>query len=112
MFEIEDSDAETRFIDFGKKGKTLFQLPVLGDDGVPMGIMSAFGIFWDKFQQGRSLTESEVASAWSFFIQTLADAYPDATRKLAGLDEKQFKAVIETWVRESQEITGYDPKQR
>lgn len=111
MFELKDTELETRFIDFGSKGKVLFQLPVLGDDGVPMGIMSAFGIFWDKFQQGRDLTESEVASAWSFFIQTLADSYPDATRQLARLDQNQFKDVLEHWVKQSQEISGYDPKQ-
>ncbi|MDI6024462.1 hypothetical protein QBL02_13020 [Leucobacter sp. UT-8R-CII-1-4] len=111
MFELDNSELETRFIDFGSKGKVLFQLPVLGDDGVPMGIMSAFGIFWDKFQQARDLTESEVASAWSFFIQTLADSYPDATRQLARLDRNQFKGVLEHWVQKSQEIAGYDPKQ-
>lgn len=112
MFELNDSTAETRFIDFGSNGKVLFQLPVLGDDGVPMGIMSAFGIFWDKFQQGRSLTEQEVASAWSFFIQTMADSYPDATRQLAKLGQAQFKDVLEHWVKKSEEIAGFDPKQR
>lgn len=111
MFELKDTTAETRFIDFGNdKGKVLFQLPVLGDDGVPMGIMSAFAIFWDKFQQGRSLTEQEVASAWSFFIQTLADSYPDATRQLARLDKTQLGDVLKHWVQKSEEIAGFDPK--
>lgn len=110
MFEITDSTTETRFIDFGSNGKVLFQLPVLGDDGVPMGIMSAFGIFWDKFQQGRSLSEQEVASSWSFFIQTLADAYPDATRKLARLDKNQLGDVLKHWVQKSEEIANFDPK--
>ncbi len=110
MFELEDNELETRFIDFGRNGKVQFQLPVLGDDGVPMGIMSAFGIFWDKFQQGRSLTEQEVASAWSFFIQTLADSYPDATRKLARLDKNQLGDVLKHWVQKSEEIASFDPK--
>ena len=110
MFELEDNELETRFIDFGRNGKVQFRLPVLGDDGVPMGIMSAFGIFWDKFQQGRSLTEQEVASAWSFFIQTLADSYPDATRKLARLDKNQLGDVLKHWVQKSEEIAKFDPK--
>ena len=111
MFQLNESKTETRFIDFGNNGKVLFQLPVLGDEGVPMGIMSAFGIFWDKYQAGRSLTEQEVASSWSFFIQTLADSYPDATRQLARLDRNQFKDVLEHWVKQSEEIAGFDPKQ-
>jgi hypothetical protein len=116
MLIIDNKETETRFIDFGqtdKKGnqKVLFQLPVLGDDGVPLGVMTAFGMFWDKYQSGRALTELEIASSWSFFIQTLADAYPDATRQLAMLDKNQFTQVIEYWVKKSGEISGYDPKE-
>lgn len=112
MFELGKNVDTVEMIDFGRNGKVLFQLPVLGQDGIPMGIMSAFGIFYDKFGQGRSLSEAEVASAWSFFIQTLADSYPDATRRLAMLDQTQFKQVIEEWVRQSNDKTGYDPKAR
>ena len=111
MFELSDSPATVPMIDFGHtvggRQKTLFQLPVLGAPGVPMGITSAFGIFYDKFNSGRPLTEAEVASSWTFFIQTLADSYPDATRQLARLDEGQLKSVIEHWVTES---ADYDPK--
>jgi len=111
MFEIEDSSETVPMIPFGftKDGvqKTLFELPVLGAKGVPMGIMSSFGIFYDKFSSGRALTDSELAASWSFFIQTLADTYPDATRQLARLDEAQLKAALEHWVSESGE---FDPK--
>lgn len=111
MFEIEDTTNEIPMIDFGHtkdgKQKVLFQLPVLGSKGLPMGLMSAFGMFYDKFNSGRALSESEVAGTWSYFIQTLADSYPDATRQLARLDETQLKDVIDHWVRES---GSYDPK--
>lgn len=110
MFEIQETTSEFEMIDFGSKGKVLFQLPVLGQPGIPMGIVSAFGIFFDKFSQQRALSEPEVASAWSFFIQTLADTFPDATRQLARLDENQFKDVITEWVHQSATRTGFDPK--
>jgi hypothetical protein len=111
MFELDGEQSELKMIDFGTtkdgKRKVLFQLPVLGQPGVPMGLMSAFGIFYDQVQSGRKLTDQQVAQSWSYFIQTLADSYPDATRQMARLDETQLKAVIEHWVRESD---GYDPK--
>lgn len=107
MFELDLENEKTPMIDFGSNGKVLFQLPVLGVKGVPMGIMSAFAIFWDKFQSGRKLTENEVAQAWGFFIQTLADTYPDATRQLARLDEENLKHVITHWVQVSSEH-GFD----
>lgn len=110
MFELQESTTELEMIDFGSNGKVLFQLPVLGQPGVPMGIVSAFGIFFDKYSQGRTLTEPEVASSWSFFIQTLADSFPDATRHLARLEEDQFGAVIKHWVQASKDSTGFDPK--
>lgn len=112
MFELDLENENTPMIDFGntdKNGKknVLFQLPVLGVKGVPMGITSAFAIFWDKFQAGRKLTESEVAQAWGFFIQTLADTYPDATRQLARLDEDNLSHVLKHWVSVSGEY-GFD----
>lgn len=112
MFELNDNSGEVRYIDFGRNGKVLFRLPVLGDDGVPMGIMSAFGIFWNKFQDSRDLTEAEVARAWSFFIDVLGATYPDATIQLAKLDREQFGHVITHWVSESSKIAGFDPKGR
>ena len=111
MFVLSENEGEVRFIDFGNdKGKMLFQLPVLGDDGVPMGIMSAFGIFWSKFQDSRDLSEQEVACSWSFFIDVLGVTYPDATIQLAKLDRRNFQHVIEHWVSESSRIAGFNPK--
>lgn len=107
MFELELDNEHTPMIDFGHNGKVLFQLPVLGAKGVPMGITSAFAMFWEKFQQGRKLTEREVASAWAFLIQTLADTYPDATRELARLDENNLSHVLKHWVAVSAEH-GFD----
>jgi hypothetical protein len=107
VFELELENASTPMIDFGSNGKVLFQLPVLGAKGVPMGITSSFSIFWEKFQSGRKLTEHEVASAWNFFITTLADTYPDATRQLARLDEANLQHVIKHWVSTSAE-QGFD----
>lgn len=110
MFELDPTTTETQMIDFGTNGKVLFRLPVLGTKGVPIGLMSAFAIFYDKVQSGRKMTEHEVASAWGYFIQTLADSYPDATRQLSRLDEEQLGGVIAHWVQKSGEVGGYDPK--
>ena len=110
MIELGANTDDVKMIDFGRDGRVLFQLPVLGQKGVPMGIMSAFGIFWDKVQSGRAMTEAETASAWSFFIQVLADSYPDATRKIATLDEDNLRLVMTEWLRKSAEVTGYSPK--
>lgn len=113
MIEIQSTPAESvPMIDFGSGGKVLFQLPVLGAKGVPMGITTSFSLFWEKFQSGRALTEREVASAWNFFVQTLADAYPDATRQIAMLDESNLKHVITHWVQESSAQAGFAPKGR
>lgn len=107
MFELQLDNANTPMIDFGTNGKVLFQLPVLGVKGVPMGITSAFSMFWEKFQNGRKLTDREVASSWNFFIQTLADTYPDATREIARLDEDNLTHVLKHWVSVSGEH-GFD----
>lgn len=107
MFELSANDNTVPMIDFGRDGKVMFQLPMLGAKGVPMGITSAFSLFYDKVQSGRKLTDSEVSSSWNFLIQTLADSYPDATRQLARLDEDNLKHVIKHWVSES---ADYDPK--
>ena len=111
MFEIEDSTDTAKMIDFGRDGKVLFQLPVLGGPGVPMGITSAFSLFYDKFKSGRAITELETSSSWNLLIQTLADSYPDATRQLARLDESNLKHVITHWVTTSSELGGFDPKE-
>lgn len=110
MIELGQNTETVKMIDFGRDGKVLFQLPVLGQKGVPMGIMSAFAIFYDKIKSGRSMTDSEVSSSWSFFIQTLADSFPDATRQIAALDEDNLKLVMNEWVRQSDEVAGFDPK--
>lgn len=110
MIELGNTTPDVPMIDFGRDGAVLFRLPVLGAPGVPMGITSAFSLFWDKFQSGRTLTEREVSSTWNYFIQTLADAYPDATRQIAMLDEENLKHVITHWVKESGEQGGFDPK--
>lgn len=110
MFELEPDNAAAEMIDFGRDGKVLFQLPVLGGPGVPMGITSAFAMFWDRIQGGGSMTEREVASAWNLLIQTLADSYPDATRQLARLDEANLQHVLKHWVAKSGELGGFDPK--
>lgn len=112
MLEISDNADGVELIDFGRtdkngKKKILFQLPMLGAKGVPMGITSAFSLFYDKINAGRALTDAEVSSSWNFFIQTLADSYPDATRQLARLDEENLKHVIKYWVSES---ADYSPK--
>lgn len=107
MIELESPDAKPEMIDFGYGGKVLFQLPVLGARGVPLGLMTAFSMFWEKYQSGRSLTEREVSSAWNFLIQTLADTYPDATRQVAMLDEVNLSLVLREWVRKSGE-NGFD----
>lgn len=110
MFELTESDpTKIDMIDFGRKGKVLFKLPVLGAAGVPSGVMSAFSMFYSLFEQGRDLTDREVASAWSYFVQVLVDSYPDAARHLAQLDTDQFKSVMDHWVEASKEA-GYDPK--
>lgn len=107
MFELDEVRSTVPMIDFGRNGKVWFQLPVLGASGVPMGITSAFALFYDKFQSGRALTDGEVAAAWNLLIQTLADTYPDATRQLARLDEANVKFVIQKWVEASNE-QGFD----
>lgn len=107
MFELDADRAVVPMVDFGRDGKVLFRLPVLGSPGVPLGITSAFALFYDKFQSGRALTDGEVASAWNLLIQTLADTYPDATRQLARLDEANVKFVIQKWVEESN-AQGFD----
>lgn len=107
MIELENVDEKPQMIDFGMNGRVLFQLPVLGSSGVPLGLMTAFSMFWEKYQSGRSLTELEVSTAWNFLIQTLADSYPDATRQVARLDEQNLKLVLRSWVEKSGEA-GFD----
>lgn len=110
MINIESTEEELEMIDFGRKGKPWFSLPVLGQKGVPMGITSSFSIFWEKFGNGERMSERTVASAWNYFIDSLRDSFPDATRALSMLDQEQFKQVIGEWVKQSNERGGYDPK--
>lgn len=109
MFELATNTNSVQMIDFGRDGKVLFQLPVLGAKGVPMGITSAFSLFYDRFKTGQTLTGAEVASAWNLLIQTLADAYPEATRQLARLDEDNVAHVVKHWVSESGKLGGEVP---
>lgn len=115
MYELQSPESDVPMIPFGVKDKDgkdkiLFELPVLGSKGVPMGIVSSFSLFWEKFQTGRSLTEREVAASWNFFIETLRDTYPDAVRRMAQMDEPGIGGVIKHWVKESEENGGFDPK--
>lgn len=115
MYELQSSTADVPMIPFGVKDKhgvdkILFKLPVLGSKGIPIGIMSSFSMFWEKFQVGRSLTEREVSSSWNFFIETLRDTYPDAVVHMAQMDEDGLSGVINHWVTASKEQGGFDPK--
>lgn len=110
MFEIASNTDSVTMIDFGRAGKVLFRLPALGAKGVPMGITSAFSLFYDRFQSAGTLNGAEVASAWNLLIQTLADAYPEATRQLARLDSDNLSHVIKHWVSESKTLEDFDPK--
>jgi len=112
MMEISGGQTALEMVQFGQTRpdgtrKILFELPVLGRPGVPTGLMSAFSIFYDLIKGGGGMTDTKIAQAWSYFINTLADLYPEATRQLARLDEEQLKAVIAHWVASSE---GFDPK--
>lgn len=105
-----DDSAKPRMIDFGDGERVLFQLPVLGDPGVPVGIMTAFAMFYDKVLSGRPWTDRETAGTWGYFIQSIADSYPDAVRQMSRMDEAGVQHVVQSWVEESQRLAGFDPK--
>lgn len=107
MLEIKPAEETVEMVDFGMNGKVLFSLPKLGESGVPIGIMSAFAMFYSRLESGLGFTEQSVSQAWSLLISTLADAYPDATRQLARLDGEQVRQVVIEWVQQSE---AFDPK--
>jgi len=107
---LPDEDAQI-FVHFQREdGKVLFSLPALGSPGVPMGVMTAFSLFWEPIQRGASMTDRAVSTAWNLLITSLADAYPDAVRALASLDTANVAHVMTNWVQKSTELAGYDPK--
>lgn len=106
MFEIDSTNNEIQMIKFGQGGKVWFELPVLGQKGLPVGLMTAFAMLYDKVQNG-SFTEASTASAWTYFIDVIRSNYPDAIIPLSKLDEAQLKQVITHWVQQS---PGFDPK--
>lgn len=91
-------------IEFNIEGVGSFQLPVLGQPGVPFGITSAFGVFENTRKGG---TDQQKLGAWSLMIQTLADTFPAAVRVLSRLDGDDVAAVFTAWGKES---ADYDPK--
>jgi len=97
------SSVDVPLIEFNIVGVGEFQLPVLGQPGVPFGITSAFGIF----ENSRGGNDSQKLAAWSQLIQTLSDSYPAAVRVLSRLDGEDIAAVFRSWGSESK---SYDPK--
>lgn len=110
MIEIPGLTDTPDMIDFGDGKKTLFQLPVLGSKGVPLGVMSAIAILKETLDSGRLADDASVQRAWAFFIEVMADNYPQATRFLSRMDLEQFKHVVDNWFAKSTELGGFDPK--
>ncbi|TXK17407.1 hypothetical protein [Homoserinibacter sp. GY 40078] len=90
-------------IEFNIVGYGKFELPVLGQPGVPLGITTAFGIFQDA-ENGNN--DSQKLAAWSHLIQSLVDSFPKASRILARLDGPTVAQVFRRWGEKSNE---YDP---
>ncbi|MBL5974796.1 MAG: hypothetical protein D3X82_13805 [Candidatus Leucobacter sulfamidivorax] len=109
MFELPEPSSEIRLIDFGSNGKVLFQLPVLGDPGVPMLLNTSVALMMEAFKQGRP-TDAKIASIWAMFIDAIGNSYPNALQHLGGMDLDQLKHVVTHWFTESQKLTGYSPK--
>lgn len=98
------STDDAPLIQFNIEGIGAFQLPVLGQPGVPFGITNAFGVFESARNGGN---DQQKIAAWSFMVQTLADTYPAAVRVLSRLDGDDVAAVFTAWGKESKD---YDPK--
>jgi|GEM_PF-2286556 len=90
-------------IQFNIEGVGEFQLPVLGQPGVPFGVTSAFG----QFMNAKEGSDDQKLASWTQLIRTLADTYPAAVRVLSRLDGDDVGAVFSAWGEESE---GYDPK--
>ena len=97
------SSTEVPLIEFDIVGVGKFQLPVLGQPGVPFGVTSAFGLF----MHARDGAQEQKLAAWSQLISTLADTFPDAVRVLSRLDGDDIASIFTSWGEESK---GYDPK--
>ncbi|MET0716412.1 MAG: hypothetical protein ABWY57_16015 [Mycetocola sp.] len=96
--------SEVPLIQFNIVGVGEFQLPVLGQPGVPFGVTSAFGVFESSRKGG---SEQQKLGAWSLLIQTLSDSYPAAVRVLSRLDGDDVAEVFASWGKES---ADFDPK--
>lgn len=108
---LEEKPEEQLVIGFGTSEKTLFTLPVLGQSGVPLGVMTG------AMMLSRALDlpdgpdrNGEVSRAWAFFIDVLATSYPAATRHIASLDFENVQHVLTHWFDKSKELGGFDPK--
>jgi hypothetical protein len=97
------SSVEAPLIEFDIVGVGKFQLPVLGQPGVPFGITSAFGLF----MHARDGADEQKLASWSQMISTLTDSYPAAVRVLSRLDGDDIAHVFKSWGEESK---NYDPK--
>lgn len=90
-------------ITFNIVGIGKFDLPVLGQKGVPFGITSAFGAFEASRRTG---TSQQKMTAWTRLIDTLADTYPDAVRVIARLDGDDIAEIFKQWGKKSREYTS------
>lgn len=105
MVNIKPSTpVDAPLIEFNIEGVGKFQLPVLGQPGVPFGITNAFGVFQSAQDGGN---DQQKLAAWSLMIQTLADTFPAAVRVLSRLDGDDVAQVFTAWGNESK---AYDPK--
>src|SRR5690554_3848884 len=109
MFEIQDSANEVRFIDFGRDGRVLFKLPVLGDPGVPMILQTSVALMVEAFQGGTP-SDSKMASLWSMFVEAIGNSYPNALVHLGRLDKDQLRDAMMHWFKESNKLTEFSPK--
>lgn len=108
---LEGPQSEQLVIEFGTSEKTLFSLPVLGQSGVPLGVVTG------AMMLSRALDlpdgpdrNGEVSRAWAFFVDVLATSYPTATRHIASLDFENVQHVLTHWFDKSKELGGFDPK--
>ncbi len=95
---------EADLIEFNVVGVGKFQLPVLGEHGVPFGITNAFGLFEQAQDTG---DDRQKVAAWSYLIDTLRQFYPAAVRTLSGLGQTDVAAIFTRWGELSK---GYNPK--
>lgn len=101
MVDIKPSTAhDMPLIEFNIEGIGKFQLPVLGQPGVPFGITNAFGVFESARGGGN---DQQKLAAWSLMTQTLADTFPAAVRILSRLDGDDVAAVFTAWGKESKD---------